>query len=140
MEWHEQALHLLGELKSVGEQAQGAILRGDVSALPVLVRREAELAGSLSRLLEEVPAAVSGGAAGDPYEELRRQARAWRRLHEQNRMLLEHAHQTVVALIGLLTGAGMEPSGLYSADGMQRRSAAARPGDALPAAAVDQRV
>lgn len=108
MEWKAGALECLGQLIRVGEVTQKAILLGDVGALPGLVQREAELAATLEQCLESAPAGAGGAS------ELARQAAAWQRLHEQNRMLLEHAHRTVVALLALFTSAGDEASGLYA--------------------------
>ena len=142
MDWQGEALRLLEDLHEVAATIQRAVLQNDVATLPRLVQREAELANRLSLTLEQVAPSSGADTAGHPRalpEPLRHKARAWWTLHRQNRMLLQHAHQTVVALIGLLAGAAQEPVGLYSPDGARwpgAGEAASRP----VATAVDQRV
>lgn len=142
LDWQGEAVAVLEELHRVATSVREAVLRNDLAALPVLAQREAELAGRLSRTLEQATVAASNGSDGDGAAVLpgpvRERARAWWVLHRQNRMLLQHAHQTVLALLGLMTGAAQEPAGLYSENGS--RWPAAGHGAHRPAAAVDQRV
>ncbi len=132
-------LHVLRSLQEVAQQAQHAIVCGDVRALPALVEKECALAGELSRLLSQLPPGWGAGADGGSAraDELRAHARAWKRLHDQNRLLLEHAHRTVVQLIAVLTGAMVEGPGLY---GPADATGEPQPPVELQVAAVDRRV
>ena len=140
VDWQSEALRLVDELHRAATELQRAVLRNDVAAIPRLAQQEAHLAGLLSRTLQQVPA-TGGAEGGKPRlpEALREKARAWWALHRQNRMLLEHAHQTVVALIEALAGAAQEPAGLYSADGLRGAAGSEVMGRPL-VTAVDQRV
>lgn len=141
VDWQGEALRLLDQLHRIAATMQQVVLQRDVVALPELVRREAELASRLSRTLEQgLPAASPERDGHSPTlpEHLRRKAQAWWALHQQNRMLLQHAHQTVVALIELLAGAAQEPMGLYSV-GRGRWSAGSETAGRPLATAVDQR-
>ncbi|HEY8425239.1 MAG TPA: hypothetical protein VIK73_04400 [Limnochordales bacterium] len=130
MEHQHEAVATVERLRQVAGAIQQAVRRNDVAGLPELAREEAELARRLADQLAAMPAVPDA---------LRDGVRSWWVLHEQNRMLLQHAHQTVLALLDLLTGAGHEPVGLYSphaAAGGGRRDAVGH----VAAAAVDRRV
>lgn len=131
-------LHVLKSLQEVARQAQHAIVCGDVGALPGLVEKECALAGELSRVLSQLPPGWDSGVepGHGSAAELRAHALAWRRLHEQNRLLLEHAHRTVVELIAVLTGATVEGPGLYGPADVAGES---QPPGELQVAAVDRR-
>lgn len=129
MEHQHEPVATVERLRQVAGAIQQAVRRNDVSGLPELARAEAELARRLADQLAAAPAVPDG---------LRDGVRSWWALHEQNRLLLQHAHQTVLALLELLAGAGNEPAGLYSphaATGGGRRD-----GVRHVAAAVDRRV
>lgn len=133
MDRRQEALDLVQRLHGTALQVRQAVLQGEVQSLPELARQEAELAARLAEVLGRRTADADPQPEPDP--ELRERARAWWRLHQQNRLLLQHAHQTVVALIELLAGAVEEPAGLYAPAGAGSLAAAGRP----VAAAVDRK-
>ncbi|WP_324668263.1 hypothetical protein [Geochorda subterranea] len=129
MEHQHEPVAIVERLRQLAGAIQQAVRRNDVAGLPELAREEAELARRLADQLAAAPAVPDA---------LRDGVRSWWALHEQNRLLLQHAHHTVLALLDLLAGAGNEPAGLYSpqaATGGGRRDAVGR-----VAAAVDRRV
>lgn len=122
MEPASYLLELARDLQGTAEAIQRALLDRNVAALPGLVEREQSLAERLNRELSRRAAADEQPGGQGPTElpgELQALLRGWWRTHEQNRLLLQQAHRTVVELIGLLAGCAGEPVGLYSpgADG-----------------------
>lgn len=122
MEPGSRLLEVARSLQETGESIQRAILAGDVAALPGLVMREQGLAEQLNRELAQRSRGERPPHENGPDDlpgELKDLIRAWWRTHEQNRLLLQHAHRTVADLVALLTGCAGEPVGLYTpgADG-----------------------
>ena len=113
-------------LLETSQAIRSAVVSGDAPSLPGLAERERALAEELRRWLAERQAAepAAGLQAGGLPSEAAGLLKAWWQTHQQNRLLLQHAHRTVSQLLALLEGAAAEPVGLYGPDG--DRTGAAR--------------
>lgn len=135
-----EALDLVRALGDAAGAIREALVRGDVAQLPARAQQEQELAQRLAGHLATLQ--QPGGPAPRREAELvalREALRGWYRLHQQNRLLLQHAHETAAQLISVLSAQAAEPSGLY---GTARGTAGSEAGGGAVAGArvVDRRV